>query len=347
MTFSRLVFTFYLAATVVHVSVPSMNWGQVLLAPDPDVPSYVSPDHVSGKLTISAPETMKPLVGAWVEELVRRHPDLNLTMVREGSDTGFAALLEHRSEIAAMPRRVTADEIAEFVKEYGYEPTEIPVAGDALAIFVHKDNPVTGLSLDELDSMFCEERRRGLKYIVDSWGLVGVMDEWFEAPVQLHGKNGKSRYSYFFREEVCKGGTFRLQLTDAQGPASVVLDVETDPKGIGFSAIGYGTSMVKPVPIALVKGGRYIEPSIQTVMDGSYPLRRNLYLYAAKPPKAEATTATIELIRYILSRQGQQEALDLGYLPLPSDQITRLISKWSKQPTRAARLETPNRPVIE
>lgn len=346
MTFYRLVVVGYLIASLVWLTLPSANWGQVRPPLDPDIPFYLAPGQVSGKLTMSLAETMKPLVRTWVDELVRRHPNLSIAMAREGAEPGLAALLEHRSDIAAMPRRLTADELAEFVREYGYEPTEVPVAADALAVYVHKDNPLPGLSLDELDAMFCRERRRGLKYAVDSWGLVGVMDEWFEAPVQLYGRNGKSGPSNFFREEICKGGTLHPQLLDAQGLASVVLEVGADPNGIGFSAVGYRTAMVKPVPIAMVKGGRYVEPSIQAAMDASYPLRRNVYFYIAKPPKAEATPATIALIRYVLSRQGQQQALDVGYMPLTSTEIVRLTSKWPSS-VQAVRVDTPNRPLIE
>jgi len=346
MTFSRLVLAFYLSTTLALISLPPANWGQVHPPLDPEMPSYIPSDQVSGTLTIAPSETMKPLLRAWSDELVRRHTKLSITMVKEGVDSGFAALLAHRSEIAAMPRRLTSDEIAEFIREYGYEPTEVSVAIDALAVYVHKDNPITGLSLDELDAMFCRERRRGLKYVVDSWGLVGVMDEWFDAPVQLYGRNGRSGPSYFFREEVCRGGSFHPQLVDAHGLASVVLEVGLDPNGIGFSAIGYRTAMVKPVPIALVKGGRYVEPSLQTALDGSYPLRRNVYLYIAKPPKTDATPAIVELIRYALSRQGQQQALDSGYLPLASTEVARFTSKWPTA-VKAARLETSGRPAGE
>lgn len=329
MSFRHLALGTCFIGIVIPTALPSVNWGQVRPTIDPAIPSYAPLEPISGKLNISGSDTMKPLVRAWVDDLAHRHPDLHLTVVAEGSETGLAALLEHRTKVAAMSRRITAPEIAEFVKEYGYEPSEVPVAGDALAVFVHKDNPVAGLSLDELDAMFCQERRRGLKYIVDSWGLVGVMDEWFEAPIRLYGRNGRSGTSFFFREEVCKGGTFHPRLVDAPGSASVVLDVGGDQYGIGFSAIAYRTSLVRPVPIASVKGGRYIEPSLQSVMDGSYPLRRNLYLYVAKPPKEPAPPASIELIQYALSRQGQQAVLDLGYFPLASEDLSRLRAKWS------------------
>lgn len=343
---AQLLLGFSFTATAMLAVLPSVTWAQVRPVLDPNIPSYLQLDQTSGKLTISTAETMKPLVRTLVDDLVRRHPKLKVTFTGEGSETGLAALLEHRAEVAAMPRRITADEIAEFIREYGYEPTEVPVAGDALAVFVHKDNPLAGLALDELDAMFCRERRRGLSYIIDSWGLVGLMDEWFEVPVQIYGQNGKSGSSHFFRNEVCKGGTFRHQLVEGQGPASTLLDVGKDPYGIGFSSVGYGTSMVKAVPVALVKGGRYVEPSIKTAMDGSYPLRRHVYFYFAKPPKSSPTPTFVELVRYALSRQGQQLALDLGYLPLSSIEIARVTSKWTAT-IQAAHLETSNLPVTQ
>ena len=319
-------------------------WSQVHPELDAQIPSYTVREIVSGNLKIAGSETMKPLIDAWIGGLTRRHHGLKLTIASAGSETGLEAFLEHRTVIAAMSRRMTADEISTFVREYGYEPTEVPVANDALAIFVHRDNPITGLSLDELDAAFCRERRRGLSYAVDSWGLIGVMDEWFEAPIRLYGRNSKSGTSYLFREEVCKGGTFLPQLVNATGSASVVLDVGNDPQGIGFSSISYQTSLVKPVPISQVKGGRYVEPTFQTVMDGSYPLRRNLYLYIAKPPKAAPAPALSELVRFALSRQGQKLALDHGYFPLSLTEITRLTSKWTAS-VKAAQIETPARSI--
>jgi phosphate transport system substrate-binding protein len=291
-------------------------------------------------------DSIKPLVRAWISDLTLRQPHLKIAVVADASGDGLAALLEHRAEAAAMARRLTAAEIAEFVREYGYEPSEVPVAADALAVYVHKDNPITGLSLDELDAMFCRERQRGLRYDVDSWGLVGVMDEWFEAPVELYGRNGKSGTGYFFREEVCKNGSFLPKLVDELGTASTVLDVGANPNGIGFGAVGYGTSLVKPIPIASVKGGRYVEPTLQTAMDGTYPLRRNLYLYIAKPPKAPPTQPTAELVRYVLSRQGQQSVIDFGYFPIMAGEITRQISKWSAS-SKAAHMQPSDRRMVE
>ena len=343
MRFSRIVLMIYLFLFALVASLPPATWGQVRPVLDPDIFSYTYQESASGKLSVSAPETMKPLLRAWADGLTLRHPRLKVNVLSDGTDSGLSALLEHRTDIAVMARRITAPEISEFIKEYGYEPTEVPVAIDAVAILVHKDNPITGLSLEELDAMFCSERRRGVRYTIDSWGLVGVMDEWFEAPVHLYGRNGKSGIANFFREEVCKGGSLHRRLTDGQGLASVVLDVGDDPEGIGFSAVGYETPDVKSVPIASVKGGRYVAPSLQAAIDGSYPLRRNLYFYVAKPPKASPLQASVELIRFALSQQGQQLALDFGYFPLSALEHARVASKWSPS-AKSAQADTQSRP---
>ena len=339
MRFSRIVLVIYLFLFALVASLPPATWGQVRPDLDQTVPAYAYQDSASGTLIVSTSDTMRPLVKLWADGLIGRHPSLKATILGDQSGTGLAPLLEHRTEMAALSRRMTAAEISEFVKEYGYEPTEVPVAIDALAIFVHKDNPIAGLSLDQLDAMFCRERRRGILHAIDAWGLVGLVDEeWFETPVQLYGRNGKFGTGAFFREDICKGGTFTPQLNDVDGSASVVLELESDPHGIGFSSIGYRTSMVKPLPIAAVKGGRYVEPSFQTAMDGTYPLRRNLYLYVAKPPKSSLPPALTELIRFALSAQGQELARDLGYLPLASTELRRLASKWSPS-VKSARTE--------
>ncbi|NOS77015.1 MAG: phosphate ABC transporter substrate-binding protein [Nitrospira sp.] len=343
---NRLISRCYLITLAASLWLVPGTWGQVRPELDAQIPVYTVQEMVSGKFKIAGSDTMKPLIEAWMGDFTRRHPELKIAVAGAGSQTGLEALLAHQTQIAAMSRRMTAAEISVFVREYGYEPMEVPVANDALAVFVHKDNPVSGLSLDELDAIFCRERLRGLSYAVDSWGLVGLIDEWFEAPIRLYGRNGKSGTSYLFREEVCKGGTFRPQMVNAQGSASVILDVAKDPHGIGFSAIGYRTSAVRPVPIASVKGGRYVEPNFQTAMDGSYPLRRNLYLYIARPPKSSPPPFLSELVRFALSYQGQQLALEHGYFPLSLTEITRLASKWSSS-VKAAKVEGPNRPIAE
>jgi phosphate transport system substrate-binding protein len=298
---------------------------------------------MSGSIHIAGSDTMKPLTEAWSTDLRQLYPGLTIRVDSKGSEAGLASLLEGKVQIAAMSRRMTQLEIVEFKREFGYEPTEVPVAVDALAVFVHKDNPIEGLTLAEVDAMFSKERRRGLKYPVNSWGDVMLLEEeWAKAPVHLYGRNGNSGTASFFREHVLSGADLKKSMTVGVGSASVVIELMKDRFGIGFSGIGYRTSGLRPVPLAAVEGGRYVPPTFETAMDGSYPLRRNLYLYINRPPKGALPPPLTEYVKYSLSRQGQQIVVDEGYYPLPTMELDRLIATWSKQ-VQAVAGEQPNK----
>lgn len=306
---------------------------------DSKIPPYQITTGVNGSIDIAGSETMRPLTEAWATDLRQLYPGLTINVTSAGSEKGLARLLEGKAQVAAMSRRMTPPEIVEFKREFGYEPTEVPVAVDALAVFVHKDNPIEGLSLAELDAMFSSERRRGLKYPVNVWGdIIVLQPEWAEAPVHLYGRNGNSGTAAFFREHVLNGADFKKTMVVGAGSASVVVELMKDRFGIGFGGIGYRTSGVRPVPVASVQGGRYVEPSFQTAMDGSYPLRRNLYLYINRPPKIAPPTPMAELVKFVLSQQGQQIVIADGYYPLPTPELTRLTTMWT-MPVKAASSE--------
>lgn len=308
---------------------------------DPQIPPYQLVSGLTGTLSVAGSETMKPLTESWAKDLMQLYPGLTIKVESRGSETGLDALLEGKAQIAAMSRRMTQQEIVEFKREFGYEPTEVPVAVDALAVFVHKDNPIEGLSLAQLDAMFSKERRRGLEYPINTWGAALVLEEgWAEAPVHLYGRNGNSGTATFFRDLVLNGAALKNTMTVGAGSASVVVDLVKDRLGIGFSGIGYQISGIRPVPIASVQGGRYVLPSFQSAMDGSYPLRRNLYLYVNKPSKVSAPPVLTEFVKFALGQQGQQIVLSNGYYPLPATDLTRLTMMWTT-PGRSAVTEQP------
>ena len=308
---------------------------------DPQILPYQLAGSMSGSIQIAGSDTMKPLTESWAKDLRQLYPGLTIKIASAGSETGLAQLMEGKAQIAAMSRRMTSSEIVEFNREFGYEPTEVPVAVDALAIFVHKDNPIQGLTLAEVDAMFSQERRRGLKYPINSWGDVMMLEgEWATAPVHLYGRNGNSGTASFFREHVLNGADLKKAMTVGVGSASVVVELMKDRFGIGFSGIGYRTSGLRPVPLAAVQGGRYVAPTFETAMDGSYPLKRNLYLYINRTPKVAPPGPLAEYVKFALSQQGQQTVVDEGYYPLPTMDLNRLTSMWST-PVRAAAAEQP------
>src|SRR4029077_13983317 len=200
--------------------------GQVMPSLDPKIPPYQRVNDLTGTLSVAGSDTMKPLTESWSAKLRQLYPGLSIKLESRGSETGLDALLEGKAQIAAMSRRMTQQEVVEFKREFGYEPTEVPVAVDALAVFVHKDNPIEGLSLDQLDAMFSTERRRGLKYPIITWGDALVLEEgWTDAPLHLYGRNGNSGTASFFREHVLNGAALKSSMTAGVGSASVVLEV--------------------------------------------------------------------------------------------------------------------------
>lgn len=313
---------------------------QVKPALDPKIGSYQFVGALAGTLAIAGSDTMHPLIDSWASDLKQLYPGITIKVDATGSEQGLSRLLEGKGQIAAMSRRMTAPEIVEFKREFGYEPTEVTVAIDALAVFVHKDNPIEGLTLAELDAIFSKDRRRGLKYPIQTWGDVMLDGEWTDAPIHQYGRNQQSGTATFFREHVLNGAPLTSSMTVCAGAASVVVELMKDRFGIGFSGIGYRTSGVRPVPLAAIQGGRYVEPSIETAMNGSYPLRRPLYLYINKAPKSAAPPLVAEFVKFALSAQGQQTVIAQGYYPLTVPEIQRLMAAWTV-PARSASLDQP------
>lgn len=333
---SRTVLPF---AVILAMACPAQ--AQVKPVLDSNIPPYQPVGSLSGTVSIAGSESMKPLTESWAKDLRHLYPGLTINVTSAGSETGLTQLMEGKAQIAAMSRRITSPEIVEFKREFGYEPTEVPVAVDALALFVHKDNPIEGLSLAEVDAMFSSERRRGLKYPVNVWSDVMLLEgEWADAPVHLYGRNGNSGTASFFREHVLNGAGLKKTMTVGVGSASVVLELMKDRFGIGFSSIGYRTSGLRPVPLAAVQGGRYVTPTFETAMDGSYPLRRNLYLYLNRPPKVVPPGPLAEYVKFALSQQGQLTVIDEDYYPLPTMELNRLAAMWTI-PARSAAGEQP------
>lgn len=307
---------------------------------DPQIQAYVRGTAITGSLTVAGSDTMKPLTLRWESRLRELYPDFTVKVQGLGSETGPPALLDGTAQIAALSRKMTSDEIATFVKRYGYEPTEVPIAADALAVFVHQDNPITGLTLQELDAIFCKDRRRGADQLIARWGQLGLVDEWSQAGIRIHGRNSSSGTATFFRDHVCQNGEFLPTLRQAPGSASIIVEITKDRYAAGFSGIGYRTSKVRPIALSDRKGSVFVEPNFETVINGTYPLRRHLYLYVNKPPKSELPAIVSEFVKFALSQDGQQVVIKEGFFPLPTDELNRQVAAWTK-PMQAATNEKP------
>jgi phosphate transport system substrate-binding protein len=222
-------------------------------------------------------------------------------------------------------------ELSAFEQRHGYKPTAIPVAVDALAVFVHKDNPIKGLTLQQVDAIFSVTRLCGARSDAKTWGDLGVTGNLAGKAIQLFGRNSVSgTYGYFKEEALCKGD-FKPNVNEQPGSASVVSSISSSLNGIGYSGIGYKTSSVRSVPLARKEGTAFVEDNEANALNGTYPLARFLYVYVNKAPNTPLNPLEAEFVRLILSKQGQEVVMKDGYIPLPAKVVSKALADLGLQ----------------
>ncbi|MCI0616456.1 phosphate ABC transporter substrate-binding protein, partial [bacterium] len=279
--------------------------------------SYSPASGVSGNVSSVGSDTLNNLMTLWAEGFKAKYPNVKIQIEGKGSSTAPPALIEGTAQFGPMSREMKSTEIDAFEKKYGYKPTPVKVAIDALAVYVHKDNPLEGLTLQQVDGIFSSTRKSGGKNIT-TWGQVGLSGDWSSKPMSLYGRNSASGTYGFFKEVALVKGDYRPTVKEQPGSSSVVQGVSSDLAGIGYSGIGYKTSGVKAVSIG--KGsGKLFEPSYENCLKGSYPLARFLYVYVNKAPNQPMDTLSREFLKFVLSKEGQEIVVKDGYYPLPSE----------------------------
>jgi len=294
---------------------------------DENLPAYQKTSGVSGNLSSVGSDTLANLMTLWAESFKKTYPNVNVQIQAAGSSTAPPALTENTSNLGPMSRLMKDKEVEAFEKKFGYKPTPIAVAIDALAVFVHKDNPIEGLTLPQVDAIFSSTRTCGYPNNIENWGQLGLTDSWAQREIQLYGRNSVSgTYGYFKDKALCKGD-YKNTVNEQPGSASVVQSVSSSVNGIGYSGIGYTTSSVRAVPLARDAGHEFIEATPDNAISGKYPLARFLYVYVNKAPGSPLPPLTHEFIKLVLSREGQEVVVKDGYIPLPAKVADKEMTK--------------------
>ncbi len=288
---------------------------------DPKIGSYQTVSGVSGSLSSVGSDTLNNLMTFWTEKFSKFYPNVKVQVEGKGSSTAPPALIAGTAQLGPMSRAMKNTEIDDFEKKFGYKPTPIRVAVDSLAVFINKDNPLECLTLPQVDAMFSKSRRLGFKEDIRTWGQVGLKDDWQERPVSLYGRNSASGTYGFFKEHVIGNGDYKDEVKEQPGSASVVQGVTVDRFGIGYSGIGYATPGVRAVKLTKEAGGDCVEPSAENAYSGKYPIARFLYIYVNKPTGKPLDPLTLQFLKMVLAKEGQEEVLKDGYYPLPASVI--------------------------
>jgi phosphate transport system substrate-binding protein len=292
--------------------------GQVKI--DPDLPKYQARPGVSGKVKSIGSDTMSNLMSLWAEEFKRHYPAVRVEIEGKGSSTASAALIAGTATLGPMSRKMKRQEVDAFKKKYGYVPTQLPVAIDMLAVYVHRDNPIVkrGLTLAELDAIFSKNRRRGYAKELRTWGDVGLEGAWRDRPISLYGRNSASGTYGFFKVKALGNGDFKDSVKEQPGSSSVVQGVASDLYGIGYSGIGYETADVATVPLRANERDGFVPATAEMVYTQKYPLWRFLWLGLNVKPgrRSEMDPLRREFLELIYSRVGQRAVLKDGYYPV-------------------------------
>ena len=294
---------------------------------DPGIPPYAAVGGISGNLNSVGSDTLNNLMTLWSEGFRKLYPSIRIQVEGKGSSTAPPALIEGTAQFGPMSRAMKSREVDAFEARFGYSPIAVRVAVDALAVYVHKDNPLERLTLAEVDAIFSKNRRCGLEAAIGTWDQLGIGGALSGEPIRLYGRNSASgTYGYFKNVALCKGD-FRDTTKEQPGSASVVQGVTEDLRGIGYSGIGYRTSGIRTLSLAAEAGGAYATTEPGDVYSGAYPLARFLYVYVNKPPDEKLAPLSEQFLRFVLSREGQRVVVKDGYLPLPAAVTAQELAK--------------------
>jgi len=283
---------------------------------DPALKDYRPVSGVSGSIKSIGSDTLNNLMTLWAEGFKAAYPNVKIEIEGKGSSTAPPALIAGTAQFGPMSRPMKAAEIDAFEKKYGYKPTAIRSAVDSLAVFVHKDNPIQCLSLQQVDAIFSKTRKGGMATEAATWGDVGLTGEWASRPISLYGRNSASGTYGYFKEVALFNGDYKDSVKEQPGSSAVVQGVASDKYAIGYSGVGYKTADVRTVPLSTKQGESCFDATAEYAYSGDYPLARFLYIYVNVNPNQQLDPVRGEFIKYIYSKQGQQAVLKDGYFPV-------------------------------
>jgi phosphate transport system substrate-binding protein len=289
------------------------------VALDANLPAYQAVSGISGEIKTVGSDTLNNEMALWAKGFEGLYPGVEIEIEGKGSATAPPALLEGASQFGPMSRPMTADEVGAFERKYGYKVARFRVAVDALAVYVHKDNPILCLTLQQLDQIFSSTRQGSGGKSIKTWGDIGMTGEWATKPISLYGRNSISGTYEFFKQTALYGGDYKEDVKQQPGSAAVVQSVANDKFAIGYSGLGYKTDGVRTVPLAAFYGAKCYDTTAEATYSSKYPIARYLYIYLNKKPNEPLDPLRAEFIKYILSKDGQTQTEEGGYFPITNE----------------------------
>lgn len=270
---------------------------------------------IAGTIISVGSDTMSNLTSVWAEEFSEHYPQVKFQLQAAGSSTAPPAMTHGTANIGPMSRTLKASERDAFISEFGYEPTLVPVALDAITLFVDLDNPVTALSQQQIDAIFSVTRFCGGPGAIEHWSSITGSD-LFPHRIRMFGRSAVSGTYGLFKDKILCNGDFKAQVAEQPSSTSVVQSVAFFKGAIGYAGWGFQNAGVKLLSVKLSEDRAAIAPSETNIRTGEYPYSRFLYLLINKHPGEPLANPYLEFVRFIYSAQGDAITRREGYVPL-------------------------------
>jgi phosphate transport system substrate-binding protein len=303
---------------------------------DPALPAYVPRRDIelSGHFKGASSDVLAALTKQWIAAFQKYYPKVTLDLPPPyAGSLGALELIKGDLQFVLVSRELKPTDVSGFAEKFGYPPFSAPVSGgtyrhfgflDAIAFFVHPDNPLKQLSFDQIDAIYSSTHHRGGAAIT-TWGQLGLTGEWADKPIHVWGVKPWNGFEEFIRQRALSVGDQRGEWRDDIHFAETVFPISpaiaADRYALGYAGLAYVGDDVKTLPLATASGGPAVAPSIEEVYQARYPLCRLVFFNTNKRPGQPLDPVLDEFLKFVLSREGQQIILDQAvYVPLRAEQ---------------------------
>ncbi|MCL7423184.1 MAG: substrate-binding domain-containing protein [Methylobacter sp.] len=276
-----------------------------------------APAPVEGRLVVTGSIALGNLMTYWAQAFSRHNPLVAVTVATPGGMAGITALINGATDMALISTPVNPKQQEAFKARFGYAPHVIPLARDAVAVYVNRTNPLNRIALQDLDAIFSSTYRCSPRQPVRNWGDLGATGDLAQRRINAYGLTVETGTYNLFREVALCGGDFNEDFQALAGPGAVENAVSTDVAGIGFSSSTMHSSGMRALAVAPRKGGPASAPTPAAIRSGQYPMSRTLSIAVNRPSGQPLPPALKAFVDFVLSPEGQDIIAKAGYVPLP------------------------------
>jgi phosphate transport system substrate-binding protein len=328
-SFSRSALTLLLLAAGCAAALRGQT-AQVRAKVSATLPHYDSDVQVKGAVEIPGTDALTDLGAEWDSGFRQHHPEGRITFLPSLTTDAVKSMVEGKANLIVTARELTADETKAFQAKFGYLPMRIPVCLDAIIVFVHKSNPLSAISMEQLDAIYSKSRLGGGKEAIKTWGDLGVRGDLAKRPINAYSRAEGTATRQAFAAMALLKGEYRPGIIDRPDSASLAEAVLTDVAGIAFGPMASWYAANRVLAVEPYQGSDARPPSQDAVTSSKYPMPRLYYAYLNRAPGKPLDPAISEVLHYILSQEGQNAVADAGLLPGPVEFITIALKRLGR-----------------